>query len=355
MKQLDLWKKLLPGFIPIFIFILADEIWGTKTGVIVAVVTGVVQLGWAGYKEKRFDTFILFDTLLLVVLGAISVILENDIFFKLKPALIGFIFVAILGISAFTRIDIVGQMTRRYIAGIEFTELQVMEMRRNLKIFFLVMLAHTLLTLYAAFFMSKGAWAFISGGLLYIVFGILLVYQLIRTRLLNRKHAREEWLPLVNEAGEVTGRAPRPVVHNGSRLLHPVVHLHVISPQKTLLLQKRPLSKEIQPGKWDTAVGGHISAGESLETALKRETAEEIGLLDFSARFLRAYHWEYEVENELVYVFISHDYKGVAVQSDEVDELRFWTRKEIESNMGKGIFTPNLEHDFEMLKAEKLL
>jgi isopentenyldiphosphate isomerase/intracellular septation protein A len=355
MKQLDLWKKLLPGFIPIFIFVLADEIWGTTTGVIVAVMTGLIQLGWAGYREKRFDKFILFDTLLLVVLGGISVILENDIFFKLKPALIGFIFAAILGVSAFTSLDIVGQMTRRYYAGIEFTRMQVLEMRRNLKIFFLVILAHTLLTLYAAFFMSKEAWAFISGGLLYIVFGILLVFQLIRSRLLNRKYAREEWLPLVNEAGEVTGQAPRSVVHNGSRMLHPVVHLHVISPQKTLLLQKRPLSKDIQPGKWDTAVGGHIGVGETLEAALKRETVEEIGLHDFSARFICKYHWDYEVENELVYVFVSNNHKGVAVQSDEVDELRFWTLHEIERNLGKGVFTPNLEHDFELLKAEKLL
>jgi len=228
-------------------------------------------------------------------------------------------------------------------------------MRRNLRLFFWIMLLHTLLVLYAARFLSKEAWAFISGGLLYILFGVLFLYQLVKTRIRNRKLAAEEWLPLVNEEGAITGKAPRSVIHNGSCLLHPVVHLHVITPQHTLLLQKRPLSKAIQPGKWDTAVGGHISAGEDLETALKRETYEEIGLKDFSARFLTKYHWQYEVENELVYVFVSHDYKGVGVQSDEVDELRFWTKNEIERNLGKGIFTPNLEHDFELLKREKFL
>jgi isopentenyldiphosphate isomerase/intracellular septation protein A len=355
MKQLDLWKKLLPGFIPIFVFILVDEVWGTVPGIIVAVVTGILQLGWTAFREKRFDTFILFDTLLLVVLGGVSIVLDNDLFFKLKPAFIGFIFVAILGISSFTSLDIVGQMMRRYTGVMEFTPAQITEMRRNLKIFFVVMLLHTALVLYAAWFMSKEAWAFISGGLLYIVFGVLFVYQLIMVRLRNRKLAGEEWLPLVNEEGEVTGKAPRSVVHNGSRLLHPVVHLHVITPQKTLLLQKRPLSKAIQPGKWDTAVGGHIGAGETLETALKRETAEEIGLKEFTAKFLTKYHWEYEVENELVYVFVSHTYKGVSKQSDEVDELRFWTKNEIEKNLGTGIFTPNLEHDYKLLKMEKFL
>jgi len=172
---------------------------------------------------------------------------------------------------------------------------------------------------------------------------------------LKNDQPQEEWLPLVDEEGRVTGKALRSVIHNGSCLLHPVVHLHVITPGQELLLQKRPLSKDIQPGKWDTAVGGHISDGESPETALQRETAEEIGLQQFSARFLGTYHWEFEVENELVYLFVSHDYQGVSVQSPEVDELRFWTKSEIENSLGKGIFTPNLEHDFELLKSEGLL
>jgi isopentenyldiphosphate isomerase/intracellular septation protein A len=355
MDQMGLWKKLLPGFIPIFVFILVDEIWGTIAGLVIAILTGMVQLGWTAYRDKRFDRFILFDTLLLVVLGGVSILLENEIFFRLKPALIGVIFVLILGVAAFSSFDVIGIMTQRYLKDISFSPLQIKQMRKNLKILFWLMVSHTLLTFYSAFYMSKEAWAFISGGLLYIIFGIFFIFQWMNVRLKNKRFAKEEWLPLVNEEGEVTGKAPRSVIHNGSRLLHPVVHLHVITPQKTLLLQKRPMTKAIQPGKWDTAVGGHISEGESLETALKRETAEEIGLKEFSAKFLTKYHWEYEVENELVYVFVSHSWKGVSVQSDEVDELRFWTRNEIERNLETGIFTPNMEHDFALLKAERLI
>ncbi|HDR51572.1 MAG TPA: hypothetical protein ENN90_08125, partial [Mariniphaga anaerophila] len=73
------------------------------------------------------------------------------------------------------------------------------------------------------------------------------------------KESFEEWVPLVDETGLVTGRVTRSAVHNGSKLLHPVVHMHVLKPDKSLLLQKRPETKLIQPGKWDTAVGGHIS------------------------------------------------------------------------------------------------
>jgi len=91
-QRTELLKKMLPGFIPLFVFILIDEIWGTRAGLVAALVIGVAELGWIGYREKRFERFVLFDTLLLLVLGGISIVLDNDIFFKLKPGLIaGFV------------------------------------------------------------------------------------------------------------------------------------------------------------------------------------------------------------------------------------------------------------------------
>src|SRR5690606_11581646 len=118
-------------------------------------------------------------------------------------------------------------------------------------------------------------------------------------------------------------------------LLHPVVHMHVVNRNKAILLQKRPETKLIQPGKWDTAVGGHISAGETLEQALRKEAFEEIGLKEFSAKLLQVYKWESEVEAELVYLFVTHDFKNYHVHSDEVVEARFWIRNQIEKQLGK--------------------
>ena len=97
MTRTDLIKKLLPGFIPLFVFILADEIWGTQVGIAVAVGVGVIELIITGIKERRLEKFVLIDTALLVVLSLISILLDNDIFFKLKPALIELILCAVLG------------------------------------------------------------------------------------------------------------------------------------------------------------------------------------------------------------------------------------------------------------------
>lgn len=355
MSRAELLKKLLPGFIPLFIFIIADEIWGTKIGLIVAVVVGLLEMIWVGLKEKRFDKFILFDTILLVALGVVSIILDNDIFFKLKPGLIELILVAVLGISAFSPVNIIGLMGQRYLKGTTFNDAQVEQMRKNLKYLFYIFTAHTALVFYATFFMSKEAWAFISGGLFYILFGVYFLVELVRQKRKQKQLSGEEWVPLVDEQGKIVGQAPRSQVHNGSKLLHPVVHLHVLNPGKNLLLQKRPMSKQIQPGKWDTAVGGHISAGETLEQALKKEAFEEIGLVGFSAKLQKVYKWESEIEAELVYLFTTFDFKNVKVQSDEVEEIRFWTKNQIENQIGQGIFSSNFEYEFGMLREMNIV
>lgn len=157
---------------------------------------------------------------------------------------------------------------------------------------------------------------------------------------------QQEIFPIVDEEGTVLGRATRGECHNGSKLLHPVVHLHVFNTQGDVYLQKRPEWKDIQPGKWDTAVGGHIDYGETPEEALRREVREELGMTDYIPEFISKYVFESQREKELVYVHRT-TYDGTIQPSrNELDGGRFWTMDEIRKAIGKNILTPNFEREF---------
>lgn len=155
----------------------------------------------------------------------------------------------------------------------------------------------------------------------------------------------QEIFPIVDSEGTIIRKATRSECHSGSMLLHPVVHLHVFDPEGRLYLQKRPEWKDIQPGKWDTAVGGHMDYGEELADALRREAGEELGLKDFTPRLIDRYVFESAREKELVHVFITIS-AAAPEPSEELDGGRFWTIAEIEANLGKGIFTPNFESEY---------
>lgn len=154
-----------------------------------------------------------------------------------------------------------------------------------------------------------------------------------------------ELLPVVDEEGNVIGNATRGECHDGSKLLHPVVHLHLFDKQGRLYLQQRPMWKDIQPGKWDTAVGGHVDFGEDIHNALLREVKEELGINSIEPQFLLRYVFESEREKELVYVYKAV-YDGEVSPSEELDGGRFWTLEEIHSAEGKQILTPNFEQEF---------
>ena len=160
------------------------------------------------------------------------------------------------------------------------------------------------------------------------------------------KDNQEERFPIVDEDGHVVGVATRGECHSGSKLLHPVVHLHVFNSRGEVYLQKRPEWKDIQPGKWDTSVGGHIDYGETPEQALIREVREELGITDFTSERIGKYVFESRRERELVYVHRTIYDGPIKPSTEELDGGRFWTLDEIRQSLGQNLLTPNFESEF---------
>lgn len=148
---------------------------------------------------------------------------------------------------------------------------------------------------------------------------------------MNRDNS-SELFPVVDETGRVVGCATRGECHDGRRLLHPVVHLHLFNSRGELYLQKRPLWKDIQPGRWD-AVGGHVDYGETPDETAPRSTRACV--TEFTPERLTQYIFDSVRERELVYVNRTV-YDGPVTPSDETDGGRFLDDRRDPPHTGHG-------------------
>ena len=98
--------------------------------------------------------------------------------------------------------------------------------------------------------------------------------------------APTDFLPLVNDQGNIVGRALHCQIHNGNKVLHPAVHLIVINTNKETV------------GKYCW----HVAFGETAEKTLKRKISD-ITSGSIKPKYKKQYIREDKNEKELVYVF----------------------------------------------------
>lgn len=89
--------------------------------------------------------------------------------------------------------------------------------------------------------------------------------------------ADDEPVDIVDDSDRVVGVAPRWMMRR-DRLRHRAVFVVVRSSAGELLVHRRADDKDIWPGRWDLAVGGVVSSGETYDAAARRELAEELGV-----------------------------------------------------------------------------
>lgn len=157
----------------------------------------------------------------------------------------------------------------------------------------------------------------------------------------------DEILEVVNEQGEVVGLVPRSAIHGDPSLMHRVVHVLVFNKKGEILLQKRSMSKDVAPGRWDTSVGGHVGPAEGLLDAAMREMLEELGI-EAAPRPLYSYVHSNTYETELVHTFRADHEGGFSHNAHEIDEVRFWPLEEIKKHMGRQVFSDNFEHEINL-------
>lgn len=150
----------------------------------------------------------------------------------------------------------------------------------------------------------------------------------------------------------VVGSATRGECHGNPALVHAVARVQVFDRRGLILLQLRSAAKDIQPDKWDTAVGGHLLPGEEAETAARREMQEELGISPEKLEFLHRFLWRSPVETEWVTTYAAVHEGPFRPDPGEIADLRFWTRAEIAAALGTGRLTTAFEDEYARLGPE---
>lgn len=158
--------------------------------------------------------------------------------------------------------------------------------------------------------------------------------------------SREEWFDIVDEQDRIIGKATRRDCHGNPALIHRVAHVLVVDKAGRLLLQKRSMRKDVQPGRWDTSVGGHLDVGEGYRDAALREMLEELGVAGVAIEFLYHSRIRNDFESENVATFLARYDGEIRFDADEIDRVRHFTGDEIAARLGKGYFTPNFEEEW---------
>lgn len=138
----------------------------------------------------------------------------------------------------------------------------------------------------------------------------------------------EEIVAIVNEHNEVIGAVPRREMR-ANKLPHRASFILVFNARGALYVQRRTMTKDIYPGRYDPATGGVVLADESYEENAARELAEELGIRDIALQS----HGDFYFADADVKVWgrvFSCCYDGeLQLQAEEVESVSLMTLEQI--------------------------
>ena len=146
-------------------------------------------------------------------------------------------------------------------------------------------------------------------------------------------HVQDEIYDVVDKMDQVIDQATRREIHQ-KKLLHRSIHILVFNYQNEVFLQKRSMSKDENPGLWDTSSAGHVDSGETYDECAHRELWEELGIkailkpLEKIEACQKTYH-------EHVQIYICKTNATININLDEISEGTYFDLEVLKSKIKK--------------------
>ncbi len=182
--------------VPIVVFLVVDAlvqdpVWAIGSALGFVVVQAVVTR----LRGRPLDRFVLLDLALVGGMGAASLLTRNELFFKLKPAILEGVMVPYLLFLALAPERVLLGYFDRFAVGGGINPVALPRLRQLLGAMGVLVLLHAGLTVLAALLWSKRSWGLISGPGFYAILVPLLAWALIMR--LRRRPAPPEATPPV--------------------------------------------------------------------------------------------------------------------------------------------------------------
>jgi isopentenyldiphosphate isomerase len=126
---------------------------------------------------------------------------------------------------------------------------------------------------------------------------------------------------------------PRSQAH-ADGIWHRISHVWVLNNKKQILCQKRSITKDTNPGKWEAFFGGHVGPSETYEEAAVKEANEELGL-SFTQKDM---HFFTKAKNEdshhfqaAYYVMWNGSVQDLHIEKEEVQQVAWKDLADVEN------------------------
>lgn len=151
-----------------------------------------------------------------------------------------------------------------------------------------------------------------------------------RLEIVSMKDNQEELFIVVDRDDNILEYRTRYDCHHDKSLTHRAIGVLIFNDKGELLLQKRSMHKDLNPGKYTISVGGHVTKGQTYEEAAMREMEEELGI-QTPITFAKKFYVENFQESEIAVTFTAKHNGPFFPNKDEMDKVEFLSLEKIKT------------------------
>lgn len=158
-------------------------------------------------------------------------------------------------------------------------------------------------------------------------------------------------LPIVNTKGDVIGKCfAVDAINRKNDYINPVIRIAVVH-NGMLYLRPRPQRCILDKGKTDIPMECYLLFGETLKQGVERLVKHTFPKIPIQGvQFNIMYHFENEVTNRLVYLFLLEVKDENLLREKHAKTGKLWTFQQMNCDIGKNFFSSCFENEVEHLK-----